>query len=433
MSWAIIIALLAAMSSGFFAACSIALREVSRSRLADLLEQRNKNDQVSRFFKNAPQLSLMTGTARSGLTLVVLLATLFHVEENWGRPEQWSTLTMYLVALSIASIFVVVFGVAIPVSVARYHPERMLARSMPLLNGCLFVFSPFIRVLYLFDPFIRRLTGAEEDSENGASDEVMSVVQDHHDEGAVDEEQKEMIEAVFEFKSTTAGEIMTPRTDMEGIDVTADLQMVRETIIEIGHSRIPVYQEDYDHIVGILYAKDLIKLLGVASESPFDLRSLLREPMLVPETKTLDQLLHEFKASKVHLAIVLDEYGGTAGLVTIEDILEEIVGEIEDEYEPEEERPSIRIIEDGIAEVDARVYVDQLNDELELDLPEDEDYDTVGGFVFSELGHIPEPGETFEFGNLRVTVLIVERTHVNRVKIDYVANGKQQDTAPSRH
>ncbi len=422
----------AAGLSGFFAACSIALREASRSKLTDLMEQRGKEEQVSQFFKNAPQLSLMTGSARSGLTLVVLLATLFHVEEYWGRPEQWTTLSMYLVALLIAGGLVAVFGVAIPISVARYHPERTLARSMPLLNGCLIVLSPFIRLLYLFDPFIRRLTGAPDGKENGASDEVMSVVQDHHDEGAVDEEQKEMIEAVFEFKSTAAGEIMTPRTEMEGIDVTASLKQVRETIIEIGHSRIPVFQEDFDHIVGILYAKDLIRLLGVTDEEPFDLRDIVREPMLVPETKPLNQLLQEFKSNKVHLAIVLDEYGGTAGLVTIEDLLEEIVGEIEDEYEPEEERPSIRVIEEGVAEVDARVYVDELNDELELDVPEDEDYDTVGGFVFFVLGHIPELNETFDFGDLRVTVTDVERTRVKRVRMEYVTHSKSQDAATAQ-
>ncbi|MEM8495597.1 MAG: hemolysin family protein, partial [Planctomycetota bacterium] len=194
-------------------------------------------------------------------------------------------------------------------------------------------------------------------------------------------------------------------------------------VIEFGHSRVPVYRENLDDIVGILYAKDLIELLetpGSEAEkaAAFNLEAILREPFLVPESKKVLELLHEFRATKIHLAIVLDEYGGTAGLITIEDILEEIVGEIQDEYEPEDDAPVVVEIDENSARVDARTHLDDLNDQLNLDLPEDEDYDTVGGFVFAELGHIPEPGETFESHGVKVTVDEAERTKVIAVTVE---------------
>jgi CBS domain containing-hemolysin-like protein len=227
-----------------------------------------------------------------------------------------------------------------------------------------------------------------------------------------------MLEAVFEFPTTTVGEIMTPRTDVIGIEASADLDNVREMIQKHGHSRIPVYEENLDNIQGILYAKDLLRYVG--TDLPFEMGEVLRHALMVPESKPLAALLADFKANKVHIAIVLDEYGGTAGLVTIEDIVEEVVGEIQDEYEPQDEKPEFRKLEDGSYEVEARMRVDDVNDELGLDWPEDEDYDTVGGFVFSTIGHVPEQGESFDFQDCRVTVIDVERTRVNQVRIEKI-------------
>jgi CBS domain containing-hemolysin-like protein len=230
----------------------------------------------------------------------------------------------------------------------------------------------------------------------------------------------------------TAGEIMTPRTEVQGIQTTASLPEVSAAILKDGHSRIPVYDETIDNIVGILFAKDLIPF--VSSDKPFDLRAVLREPLLVPKTKSVRELLSEFKARKVHMAIVLDEYGGTAGLVTVEDIIEELVGEIQDEHEhtaPAE--PRIRWLDGRTAEVDARVDIDDLGDELGMPVPEDADYETVGGFVFSTLGHIPDVGEHFEVANLRFTVTGAQRNRVNRVRVERLAattSAEPQEAAP---
>lgn len=413
MSYAIGIAVLGCLLVCYFSACNIALKTPSRKRLADRLGV-GSAARLSLFYQRQPMMLLLTGTARAVLSLVVLLATLYYFEERFA---DWSRLTIYLAAFLLAGGLVSIFAVAIPVSWARYQREGLIALSLPLLNALLIVFSPVIWLLHLIDPVVRRISGADLDDgdDSDLSDEVLSVVEDHEDGAEVDEAQKEMIEAVFDLSSTDADQIMTPRTDVEGIEVNSTLQQVKDSILKHGHSRIPVYEQTIDNIVGVLYAKDLIRYLGAGDE--FDLRSVLRDAMMVPESKNVGELLGEFKARKVHIALVLDEYGGTAGLVTIEDILEELVGEIQDEYEAAEEIPKIHRLDDNTLRVDARVEIDDLNDELDIDLPENEDYDTVGGFVFATIGHIPKAGESFDYRGLRFTVTEAQRTRVVRVEV----------------
>jgi putative hemolysin len=419
------IALLAALSGCYFAACNIALKSFSRSRLSELLEQRQQPDRFDAFMPRVPRLMLMTGMIRTGLSLVVLLAMLWVVEgqtTHLGWHRGWQ----YLIALISAGLIVSIFAVALPLSWARYHGESLLARSIPLLHTLLTLFTPIVGALAALDPIVRRMSGADQ-HRNGVeiSDEVLSVVEEHEDNGKVDESQRQMIEAVFDFSSTTAGEIMTPRTDVIGLELGASQEQIRQVVLEHGHSRIPVYEESLDHIVGILYAKDLIGYLG--SSEPVNLRKVLRDVLMVPESKSVRDLLSDFKARKVHIAIVLDEYGGTAGLVTIEDIIEELVGDIQDEYEQAEEEPGLRKIDEKTADVDARMHIDDLNDELGIELPEDEDYDTVGGFVFSTLGHIPEVGERFEFEHVGFTVTDAERTKVKRVLVELLDQARAPD------
>src|SRR5947209_12736631 len=186
-----------------------------------------------------------------------------------------------------------------------------------------------------------------------------------------------MIESVIEFRDARAGQVMTPRPEIIGIELGASLEEVKITLEESGHSRLPVYDGTLDHIVGILYARDLLRHLGLPPEK-FDMRSVMRPAIFVPETKPLRDMLRDFRIQKVHIAIVLDEYGGTAGLVTIEDILEELVGEISDEHEPSEPA-MLRRIDDHAYDVDARMYIDELNRQVGLSLPEDAGYDTLGG------------------------------------------------------
>jgi putative hemolysin len=242
--------------------------------------------------------------------------------------------------------------------------------------------------------------------------EILSAVEEGEKEGAVDEEEREMIESVISFRATTAGQIMTARPEIVAIESAATLDEIKQVIEESGLSRIPVYDETLDHIVGVLYARDLLKQLGKPPES-FSMKSAVRPPFYVPETKTLRDLLHDFRLQKVHMAIVLDEYGGTAGLATIEDVLEELVGDISDEHEPAGPAMFLRTGDDTF-EADARIYVDELNRLAELDLPEDAGYDTLGGFVSTTTGRIPAAGTTFDYDGARFTVLEAEPQRVNR-------------------
>jgi CBS domain containing-hemolysin-like protein len=227
-----------------------------------------------------------------------------------------------------------------------------------------------------------------------------------------------MMENVVEFSDTLVGSIMTPRTAIEGIEYTDDLAAIRGFMHDDGHSRVPVYEESLDHVVGVLYVKDLVRWIG-ADARDFKLRPLLRDPIRVPESKRVSDLLREFQRGKVHMAIVVDEYGGTAGLVTIEDVLEEIVGEIRDEHDaPEAAEPAFREVAAGMLEADGRCLVADLNARLETRLPEDEGFDTVAGFVLARLGRVPEVGAVVEDGGARVRVLAAGPTAITRVSVE---------------
>jgi putative hemolysin len=407
--------------SCYFSACNIALKSFSRMRLAEVLGERGRADSVDHaelFGRRIGDLMLMTGTLRTCLNLSALLSLLIlfhHRLAHW--PLVWQNVTAFVVTALLVSVF----SVGIPVSWARYRRERLLAGSRGVLMALLVVTLPITAFLHLFDPIVRRISGVDltDNGNDEIAEQVRSVVEDHHNAQAVDDDQKEMIEAVFELPTTTVGEIMTPRTEIVGLEVTAGLDDVKRAVLEKGYSRVPVYRDSLDHIVGLLYAKDLLRFLrGDGTVERIELAKVVREPMMVPESKSISDLLSEFKARKIHVAIVLDEYGGTAGLVTIEDIIEELVGEIQDEYEPSEHVPTIKAVGERVYEVDARVEVDQFADELHVQMPEDRDYDTVGGFVIATLGHIPKVGEQFEHQGLRVHVTGAERTRVTRVRVE---------------
>lgn len=409
------IAVAGTLATCFFSSVNYALLDFSRSKLLDLLESRGRSQRLEQIIEMEEGLLLLTGMARTLCNMLILLALLaFFLPE---RVFVWNELILPIV---ISALIVAVFGVAIPVAWSRHAAEPLLVASMPILRPLYVVTRPLLVVLHWFDPLMRRLLGVPRKADNGSpvEQEILDAVTEGEKSGAVDEEQKEMIEAVVEFPSLTVEQIMTPRTDVEGIEVSSSLEDVKRFVAEIGHSRIPIYEGDLDHIVGILYVKDLIMMLGAPAGDGFELRKIVREAVFVPETKPLRDLLAHFKASKVHMAIVLDEYGGTAGLITIEDVLEEIVGEISDEYERPEPEPAIYRVSDRVIEVDGRVYVDDVNDELNVEIPEEEDYDTIGGFVFSTMGRIPEAGEQFAYEDLVVTITEAEKTRVNKVRIE---------------
>jgi len=245
-------------------------------------------------------------------------------------------------------------------------------------------------------------------------EEIQEIISAGEEEGLINPRENRMIRSILDLRDSVVREIMVPRTDMACIDSNDTIQEVLAKIIACGHSRLPVYEGTVDNIIGLLYAKDLLKYWGM-DVSSFDLRKILRAPYYIPETKNLEELLQEFRRKKVHMAIVIDEYGGTSGLVTIEDLLEQIVGDIQDEYDLEEER--LLPQPDGSAIVDARLPVEEMEEHFGIEV-EREMFDTVGGLIFHLTGRIPRVGEEISMGDIQMTILDADERKIRRVRIE---------------
>jgi len=251
-------------------------------------------------------------------------------------------------------------------------------------------------------------------------EEIHTIMDVGEQEGVINRDEHAMIDAVLDLGDTLVREILVPRTEMVAVEVTTPVGRVLETIIEAGHSRIPVYEGDVDHITGILYAKDLLKLWGKLPEE-ISIRSICRKAYFIPETKTTADLLKEFKLRRVHMAVAVDEYGGTSGIVTIEDILEEIVGEIQDEHDPVEQS-GISRLDDGSFIFDARSHIEDVEMELRVQLPRGE-YDTLGGFLSHLLGHVPAQGEQGQFEKMLFTVEEADARKVSTIRVSIAEEG----------
>lgn len=398
-------------------ALAYALRDFSRARLQDVLERQGRADRLDPILNHLRDFTLVAASLRLLTVLALHLLLLVGLQ----RPD-WPLEASYAAATCVAALLAVVFGVGLASSLANYFGEVIIARLDGPLHTLRLAVWPVLYVLHLLDRLVFRVSphakaDAEEQAEQQVEEDVLAVVDEGVKEGVVDETDREMIESVIEFRDTTAGQIMTARPAIDALPVSATLDEITQLIESSGHSRLPVFENDLDHIVGILYARDLLKhLADPQRRARFDLRANLRKPLYVPETKPLKDLLAEFRLRKVHLAIVLDEYGGTAGLVTIEDVLEELVGEISDEHEPAEPAAVLKLTDDTW-EVDARTHIDEVNAVVGLRLPEDAGFETLGGYLSSVLGRIPVTGDTFETPGVRWTVLAAEPTRVVRLKL----------------
>ncbi|NLX60761.1 MAG: HlyC/CorC family transporter [Phycisphaerae bacterium] len=390
---------------------SHALRGYSTSRLEQRLSDAGRPDRLERFLDRQESLvhTIAVWRILANASFVAVVVAYLLSEDS---AVHW------IIGGLMIFLALVVLSVAVPIACARYNSEWIIVRALPLMDGLRAISTPLLKVLALVDVLVRRLSGAAatDDPDQDLEDELRSIVTEGELEGTLEEDEKTMIENIIEFKDTDVAAIMTPRTEIVALPRTATLTEARDCFTADGHSRMPVYDGTIDAVVGVLYAKDL--LAATAAEG-FDRRcagDLMRDALFIPETKTLSELLHQFRSACVHIAIVLDEYGGTAGLITIEDIIEEILGDIVDEYdrtEPEE----VRRVSDTVAEVDARARISEVNDELDIELPEDEDYDTVGGFVLSTVGRVPKAGEQIEYRRLVIAVLESDERKIARLRI----------------
>ena len=422
-SYLVVVWLLVAVALAlFFSTLSYALRDFSRVRLGERLANLGRGASLPFVLDHARDLIFVTATARQLVNLLLWLCVLRLTAFTGQRLA-----VQYAAAVAGSYAITLLASVAVPHAAARYAGEAVIALCVPLLRVMRATLMPVIKVSHGIDALFRRASGGDEPPDarqlnDQVGEEILSVVDQAQKEGVVDPQERAMIQSVIAFRDTTAGQIMTARPEMVTVELPATLSDVRHVVERSGHSRIPVYQKSLDGgIVGVLYARDLLRYVGEpAQAAPFDLAKSVRPALFVPETTPLRDLLQDFRLRKVHLAIVLDEYGGTAGLVTIEDVLEELVGDIRDEHEPAEPA-QIQRVDDHTWEADARAYVDNLNAVTGLSLPDDVGYDTLGGFVTTSLSRIPAAGTTFERDGVRYVVLGAEPHRVTRVRIELPA------------
>jgi len=420
----LLVILVLTLFEAFFVAAEIALVSVRRSRIEQLVEEGDPGARRVRRLLNEPgrflavsQLGLtFIGFFASAYAAVSLADQLSGLLVSVGMASGTASGVALVIVTIVLSLFTIVFAELVPKTLALAHAERFaISLSLPidLLARAL---KPVIAFLTWTTNGVVRLFGAEVTSEAQiTAEELRLIVERGGEQGVLEAEEEQMINAVIELGDRRVHEVMVPRIHMVSLAADATLDEAIDTVIGEGHSRIPVYEETIDEVVGILYAKDLLPILKGSVEERPSLRSILRTPVFVPESMTVDDLLHELQRRKVHLAVVLDEYGGTAGLATIEDLLEEIVGEIQDEYDVEE--PLIVRLSDDEARIDGRAAVDDLEELFDTDLGlEDEDqYDTVGGLIYHRIGGVPKPGDRVPVDGLTLTVETTDGRRVGKV------------------
>ena len=392
---------------------TFALRAHSRSRLSAHLSGEPQRKWLDWLDRHDVDLLIVTAFARLSLSLGLL--TFVAIWYAGSDGHQYNAVFVAKALLTTLGLLLI-FAIAIPNALSRYVGELFLARNFRVMQGIHVVLRPIAYLARAVDFITMRLLGKSRETQDEESQrleqEILDAVSEGEAHGAVDEEQADMIESVVELPDTDVEAIMTPRTEIVAVRVEASYNDVRAIVLREGHSRLPVYEESLDHIIGVLYAKDLLRI----EPDAFVARELMRTVPYIPVTKKIRDLLNELRQAKVHIAIVLDEYGGTAGLVTFEDIIEQVVGEIADEYEAPEE-PPIKRIDENTLDVDARVHISEISEELGVELPDNGDYETIGGFVFSTLGRIPKSGEQFTHQNLEIRIIDAEPRKINRLVI----------------
>ncbi len=417
------------------AVCStlyFSLTDVARGALEELTTRTNNpaaSRRVYSILDELPAHARAMALPRMMCSVTVVACMVWYAA-SLDAPEYF-TLGRAIIAALLTALATWIVLVVAPISIASHVSERVVYTNARLIRAVYLLETPLAPVARFLDEVVRRLTGKRQRTEGEELEaELMSVIHEGKREGQLDEDEQRMLTAVVQLRDRTVEQIMTPRTEILALEYTDDLGAVTGVMRKIGHSRIPVYKNNMDHIVGIFYVKDLLRWLAgsgaraaAGAAKPFELKTILRPAIFVPETKTARELMHELLAKKVHIAMVADEYGGTAGLVTIEDVVETVFGDIYDEYEPEsDEVEKIEVNHTSKSvEVDARAYIEDVNAALAslgAALPKADDYDTLGGFVITTLGRIPKAGDSFTHDRIGVHVLHSSPTRVLRVRLD---------------
>ncbi len=413
---------------GWSALGCYALTDYAYSRLEELCQRQGVVERFQEILRKQDLALLGLQVLQTLTTIGLTVAVVIWIGIPTGNEPSViaGTAGKYLLCLAATVVVADLF----PWTVARVASEPFLYRFWPIIRVWLWLLHPVIVLVQHADRYAHQMRGRGDPVQDDAAvigEEIRTVVDEGRREGVLEQGAGQMIERVMEFQNEDVAAVMTPRIDMVCIQVDATLEEARRELIEKGHSRVPVIGDSTDDILGILYAKDLLRALEPRRlpQDPIPvLRDIIREPLYIPRTTAIPKLLDLMRRQHVQIAIVSDEYGGVAGLVTMEDILEEIVGEIADEYDDEQQAEEIVTISETVAEVDARVHLDDLNERFSYQLPEDRDFDTIGGFVFSLIGKVPVVGETADWNGVRFTVLAADRRKIERLRIEKILEGE---------
>ncbi|HOW51659.1 MAG TPA: hemolysin family protein [bacterium] len=401
--------------SAFFSATETALTTLSDTKVHHILEKHPHAAALLKKWMIKP--SLILSTILIGNNLVNILASVLGANIAHHYLGSWADAA----AVGIMTFIVLIFGEITPKTYAKLNPEKVAVPALFLLRLFDLLFSPLAIILSKFARLLVRLMGGKDSGHEGLNiteHEIEYLIKKGSENGVFEkEEQGELLSSVVEFRETVVGEIMIPRTDAHFLETTDTVGVALKKISEWGHSRIPVYEESIDNVKGILLAKSLVAEFtkgGVDLSRP--IAPFLRKPVLfAPESQKINETLKTMQAKRTHMAVVVDEFGGTSGLITLEDILEELVGDIKDEVDKEED--PITKLKDNVISVDAHISIYDLEEELEIKIPDDGEYNSLGGFITAQAGFVPAKGYKFEYQGFLFRVAESDDRHVTRVEI----------------
>ncbi|MGA1868023.1 MAG: hemolysin family protein [bacterium] len=403
--------------SAIFSGIETAITAVNRLKIKNLSDKNDRKAKTLEKLLEHPGRVITTILIGNNLANVAAsaLATAVAIMYFDGHLANIALITT--IVIIIMTLVILIFGEIIPKNFSILRAERISLASSHVVKAITTLMLPVTMVLSHFTrTIIKFIDGTiPEKGSLVKDDELNYILKMSNEEGILEEEEKEMIQGVIDMNKSIAREIMTPRTDMACVEINMSVQEVIDVIRSTGHSRIPVYENRIDNVKGIIFAKDLLNV--GAEEKKNDIVNYIKKAHYVPETKKVDDLLTEMKKTKHHIAIVVDEYGGTSGVISIEDILELIVGEIQDEYDEEEPPPMIKLSDNNYL-FSAGISIDEVNEELNITIPEEEDYDTLGGFLCALFGRIPSQGDTMKWENLLFKIDKVERKRILQVGVN---------------
>jgi CBS domain containing-hemolysin-like protein len=414
--------------NAFFVAAEYGLVTARRTRMVDLHRQGNRRALAAlRITADPPRFiaAMQLGVTLTSLGIGALgEQTLTHVFDNW-----MSTVLAILIAYSLLTFFHVVIGELVPKGVALGHAEGTALWVSAPVRGFFTVFHPIVWVLRRATDIVLSLFGLESpgaEREPLSEAELRLLLSRSSQEGEIEHEEQQMIDKVFVFGDKDAADVMVPRPEVVAVSIELPPEQALASVLESPYTRYPVYRESLDNVIGVLHVRDLFSAMHERGLASVKIEELLRQAYVVPETKDLATLLQEFRKTNNHFAVVVDEYGATAGICTLEDLIEEIVGEIEDEFDVTEIQ--IEQLDDDTYRLDGMFPIDEFNGRFGTDLP-DEDFHTVGGFVFGQLGRAPERGDDVGFDGLQFEVLEVESNRIEQMTVTFVTRPERRETA----